>query len=196
MRRHTKCVGMLLTLAVFVLDCSLVSATPITYIYSGTGTGQLGSGTFSNASFKITALADTNNITSWGPASNGPQNTHLTTMIDITSLGSYSITTPSHSWMSGSSSGTGGLGKNLDFNWIKFQENALIGYGLNTPIGPVLEVSPTNVDQFHDVSTSGGLLKFMSISAVTFTAIIAPEPSNLLLLGIGAISLLGYRKAK
>ena len=94
--------------------------------------------------------------------------------------------------MSGSPSGTGGLGKNLDFNWIKFQENALIGYGLNTPIGPVLEVSPTNVDQFHDVSTSGGLLKFTSISAVTFTAIIAPEPSTLLLLGISAISLLSY----
>jgi hypothetical protein len=191
---------MLTTLLIVSFGSDLVSADPITYLYSGTGTGQLGSSTFSDTNFTITALADTNNITLWQLGGNGPQNTHLSTVIDITSLGSYSITTPSHTWISGATSGPGsgwgGLGENLSLNWINIHENEFVGYGLNTPVGPLLYDSPGSVDQFHDVSTSGGLLKFTSISTVSFTAIVAPEPSTLLLLGIGAISLLGYRKAK
>jgi hypothetical protein len=162
-------------------------ATPITYIYSGNGTGQLGSSPFFNANFTITALADTINIKPWGDAVGGPQNTHLSTMIDIAGVGSYLITTPSHTWMDGShdGSGDGGLGKNLGVNWIMFEEHTLADYGLNTPIGPVLEDLPTDVEQFHDISTSGGLLKFDSISTVTFTAIITPEPSSGILFLVG-----------
>src|SRR3954462_8100479 len=89
--------------------------TPISYVYSGTGTGLLGASTFSNANFTITALADTNKIKPWGDAVGGPQNTHLATIIDISGVGSYLISTPSHTWMDGShdGSGRGRLGKNL-----------------------------------------------------------------------------------
>src|SRR5690242_18217465 len=146
MTRNAAYTCTLFVLLVFVLDCSLVSATPITYLYSGTGTGQLGSSTFFDTNFTITALADTNNITLWLLGDNGPQNTHLSTVIDLASLGSYSITTPSHTWISGSisgpDSGYGGLGQNLNANWITIHENEFVGYGLNTPVGPLQYDSP------------------------------------------------------
>jgi hypothetical protein len=184
------------TVAWLMCNVQLASATPITYFYSGTGYGQLGNSTFSDAHFAITALADTSNITSWIYAAGGPQNTHLSAVIDITGLGSFSITTPSHSWMNESPYGLGGLGEDHDANWLTLREDALTHYGLNTPIGPVVENSPEDFEQVHGVSTSGGALTFSYVSTVSFTAIVAPEPSTLLLLGIGAISLLGYRKAK
>jgi hypothetical protein len=42
MPQKTACAISLITLAVVLLGRSLVSATPITYVYSGSGTGQLG----------------------------------------------------------------------------------------------------------------------------------------------------------
>jgi hypothetical protein len=182
--------------AVACLACNaqLASAVPATYIYAGTGTGQLGNSAFSNAQFTITAMADTSNITSWLAGGGGPQNTHLSTTIIIAGLGSFSITDPSHSWMDAAPSGLGGLGADLSFNWITFRENALINYGLNTSAGPVLENSPENVNQFSGISTSGGELTFNSIAPVTFTAIITPEPSTMLLAAIAGLVLALRRK--
>lgn len=160
-------------------------ASPITYVYDGFGTGILGGSPFTDAAFTITASADTDNITAWPYASGGPQNTHLSTLIDIAGLGSFSITTPSHSWISALDTGRGGLGENLDGNWITLEEPALIGYGLDTVLGPVLENSPLHVNQFNNVATTGGALDFSSISSVTFTAI--PEPATLILLGLGGL---------
>ena len=41
-------------------------AAPITYAFNGTASGRLGSTTFSNAAFVITAVGETNDITSLG----------------------------------------------------------------------------------------------------------------------------------
>ena len=177
--------GMAVTWVAFPLSAQ---AAPITYVYDGIGTGTLEGSPFTSAAFTITASADTTNITVWADATYGPQNTHLSSLIDITGLGSFSITAPSHSWMSGTDNGRGGLGANLGPNWITFEDPDLIGYGLDTLFGPVLENSPLNIDQFAGVATTGGTLVFSSISSVTFTAI--PEPATftltiLALLGMG-----------
>jgi hypothetical protein len=166
-------------------------ASPITYVYDGFGTGTLGGSPFTDAAFTITASADTDNITVWSHASGGPQYTHLSTLIDIAGLGSFSITAPSHSWISGSDNGWGGLGENLSSNWITLEEPALFGYGLDTLFGPVLENSPLHVDQFNDVATTGGTLGFSSISSVTFAAI--PEPATLSLLALGTLAAIRRR---
>jgi hypothetical protein len=177
-------------------DAHVACAAPITYLYSGIGTGQIGSTAFSSTGFTITAFADTSNITPWGPAVGGPQNTHLTTTIDIANIGSYSITTPSHSWMSGDpiGEGSGGIGANLSFNWISLDDYALSGYGLNTSIGPVLEESSERFDGFKNVLTSGGILTFTSISTVTFAAVLAPEPSTPSLIAMAAIVFVRLRR--
>jgi hypothetical protein len=175
--------------SIICLACitQLAHAVPVTYIYAGIGTGQLGNFPFSSTQFTITAMADTSHISIWPGGGNVSQNTHLSTTINIAGLGSFAITTPSHSWMDTAlPSGVGGLGQDLFVNWITFRENALIGYGLNTSIGPVAESSPEDVGQFHDVSTTGGALTFNSIAPVTFTAIVTPEPSSIALALVGS----------
>jgi len=167
-------------------------ADPITYIYTGTGSGILGGVAFVDASFTITALADTDNITAWASAAGGPQNTHLSTTIDIDGLGLSTILTPSHTWLD-PWGGYGGLGANLWINWATLSTTAWVGYGLDTAIGPILADSIWDVYGFRAVSTSGGALLFSGMSRLTFEAVTAgtaavPEPATLLLLGIGLVA--------
>ncbi len=183
------------TMCAFVLFLALsisntVFAAPITYVYEGIGTGSLGLTDFTDREFVITASADTNNISPWIMAD--LQNTHLNTTIEIAGLGLFTITTPSHTWIAETC--CGGIGADLDANWITIDENAFVnvGYTLDTILGPIIDNSPSAVSQFADVATTGGTLSFSSMSTVTFTAV--PIPAAVWLLGGGLIGLLGIRR--
>jgi hypothetical protein len=191
-----NCVCLLIMVAIgFVVPIS-ADADPVTYIYAGIGTGSLDSVAFVNAGFTITASADTDNITVWPNAQDGPQNTHLNTTIEINGLGIHTILTASHSWMNGEGNGSGGLGGYMHGgNWITLIEPALIDYGLDTSIGPVFERSPANVNQFRNVSTSGGTLDFESSFVVSFTSVVIPEPTAALFL-CGSGALIGLRRRR
>jgi hypothetical protein len=169
----------------------LADAAPITYLYRGVGSGDIGAASFVDASFVITALADTNNIGSWCCSS--LQNTHLSTTLQITGLGSFVITTPSHTWWS---PGVLGLGKNLSSNWMTFIDSAFDSYDLATDFGPV-SGPPYHVAQFQSVDTSGGTLRFTSIPTASFQAItgstVPDAGSSLLLLGVGLAGLRAWR---
>ena len=173
---------------------------PITYTYQGVGSGTLGTQSFTSAQFTFTAQADTNNIAPWVNAGGGPQNTHLSATILITGLGVFGVTTPSHTWLAQGC--CGGLGADLSANWVTIDEPALIGvgYGLDTNFGPVVDNSPSHVNQFTNVGTGGGTLRFSSISTVTFTASTnaVPEPSTFAMLGIsgGALVVIRLRKKR
>jgi hypothetical protein len=179
--RPSCCRAVILTLILLLAGVRVLQADPISYIYAGVGSGMLGASSFTNSQFQIVGQADTDNITSWPPAANGPQNSHISTSIAIAGLGTYVITTPAHSWMNGAAVPSwGGLGKDHDVNWITLDEAELIGYGLDTPLKPVFEPSPLHIDQFSSVSTSGGSLTFTSMYNVSFTAVI-PETSTAVL---------------
>ena len=135
-------------------------------------------------------MADTDNIGPWRRFAD-LQNTHLSAAIAISGLGSFDLVDASHTWI-----GQGccaGLGADLGWNWVTINESALInvGYGLDASLGPVLDTSPDDVDQFNGVFTSGGALSFSSMNSVTFTAV--PEPKLSLLLGLGLVTSLGRR---
>ena len=170
--------------AIFLLLPGIVFAVPITYIYDGSGSGTLGVNGFSGA-FTITALADTDNILPWVNAD--LQNTHLSTVIDIQGLGTFTINAASHTWIANGC--CGGIGADLAANWITISEAAFhsVGYALDTNLGPILDNTPTNVVQFQNVATSGGALSFSDIAWITFTSslVSVPEPGTLALLGIG-----------
>ncbi len=176
-----------------VLHSSPANAVPITYTYDGVGSGTIGTSTFSGAAFSIVASADTDNIQPWSNAD--LQNTHLSTSIHISGVGTFDILTASHTWIAQNC--CAGIGEDLSSNWITMNSTQLIdvGYGLDTNIGPIIDNSPSNINQFTGVSTSGGTMAFSSVSTVSFTATVVPEPSTAILLTIGLVGL-GYSKKR
>jgi len=165
---------------ILIAAASQATAVPIMYLYEGTGSGTLNGTSFFDASFAITALADTTGVALWPGGGNVVQNTHSSAGINITGLGAFTILTPSHTWGANRVLDFNyvGLGANLDINWVTVNESPLFDYQLASPIGPIFEAVPQDVSQFHDVSTSGGLLHFGAINEITFTAIIVPEPTT------------------
>jgi len=156
-------------------------AVPISYLYTGTGSGSLSGTAFANAAFTITANGDTDSIVP-AQGSDPIMNVHLNTSIAITGLGTFAITPTSGTWIADRC--CGGIGAYLGPNWITLDEPAFTksGYGLDTNFGPVTDSTPLNTEQFTNVPTSGGLLSMPVVSSVTFLAISAvPEPATLLL---------------
>lgn len=197
---HVKAPTAALVTSLLCLSSLPAFAVPITYIYAGHGGGSLGEAIFSDRAFTITALADTDNIAPWSSAGGGPQNTHISTTIDIGGLGLLTINTPSHTWLAAGC--CGGLGQNLSLNWITIDAPALVsvGYDLSTNIGPIVDNTPSHFNQFANVSTSGGLLSFRDISDVTFSAITGtvavPEPTTISLLCLGLIGFAVRRRTR
>jgi hypothetical protein len=143
-----------------VTFAAAVLASPITYLYKGNASGQLGTTAFSNADFIITAIADTDNIKPWSgfEAYHAIQNIHSSAIIEIVGIGSFDILTASHTWVADcivSGRTCGGIGKNLGFNWLTIDEG-LGGYHLSTQIGPISDSTPLAGGSFGGVLTSGG----------------------------------------
>jgi hypothetical protein len=83
-------------------------------------------------------------------------------------------------------SGAGLTGLDL----IDFFNSSLLGYNLNTSIGPLAGSGIFAVNQFTNIGTSIGDLTFSGISQVSFQASTAvPEPGMLMLLGTGLLGL-------
>ncbi|MDR7271653.1 hypothetical protein J2X20_004321 [Pelomonas saccharophila] len=174
-----------LGIAIVALQPCVSLAAPISYVYTGTGSGTLSGTAFTNAAFTITAISDTDNVI---PVQGGDPRyiTHLQTSIAIAGLGTFSVTTPSSTWVA--SRCCGGLGEPLGPNWISFDmpEFGSAGNTLVTNFGPVTDPDPIHTEQFINVSTSGGVLSMPTVGSVTFQAITAvPEPATLLLLAMG-----------
>lgn len=160
-------------------------AEPISYVYTGVGSGNLAGVAFSNAGFTITGIADTNNIV---PEQHGEPvyNEHLQTRVTIDGVGTVSIFENTSTYVLQGC--CGGFGKTLLADWIGIDAPEFVnaGYRLDTALGPVTDTTPANTFQFVNVPTSGGVLSMPVISTVTFRAVTAvPEPASFLLLAMG-----------
>ena len=116
MRRHflAKLIGVAVATAVLLAPAA-ASATPITYIYSGIGSGFLGVAPFEDTAFVITAEADTANVGPW-PGHASFQNTHASATIELSGLGSFTFIDPTHTWISEGC--CMGIGADLSLNYL------------------------------------------------------------------------------
>lgn len=156
-------------------------AAPITYTYSGVGSGSLGGAAFTDAAFLVSAQADTDNIAPWVNAT--VQNTHTSASILLDGIGSFAFSVPTHTWVANNC--CGGFGVNLGLNLLTVN-SPTITYGLATILGPTLFQDATTHGQFSSIATTGGLLTITSLknNELTFAAAV-PEPSTVALVLAG-----------
>ncbi|MBZ5634845.1 MAG: PEP-CTERM sorting domain-containing protein [Acidobacteriia bacterium] len=192
---------------------TVVGASPIIYMESGTASGMIGGTAFSDVQVQVTVSGDTANVVSGvieGFAFFG--NVSSATTVTIAGIGTATVSDPSGivSIPTPVSIDTGfpvlpyvaigTLDSTLSFDSLTGigveGSNALLGYDLKTSIGPITG-SPGGIGYptslfFH--TTLGDLsftANFSPTTVGTFTATLVPEPTSLLLLGSGLALLAG-----
>jgi len=180
---------------------SQATAAPITYTLKGVASGTVGTQSFSDAMFTIQGVSDTADV--FETIHPTPPIMHVfhapvpagSATINISGFGSgiFPFVTEFFIYQEHYAVGISRTGGDL----LDMGNIVLTTYDLKSSIGPVVNtLGPPDglFNGMHNVPTSLGLINFSSLHmAVTFTATTAvPEPSTLTLLGLGALSLLGY----
>ena len=156
-------------------------AAPVTFTYTGTGSGEIGATPFTNQSFTITAVGDTANCYSWGSGSSSGYTTpHESASISIGSLGTYTFISATDTFVN---NGTEVCG----FQWAPSPytdfyyspaTSAWQSWNMLSSIGPVTGTAQLLQWNLQAVMTSGGILEFNSAYCPgSFQATVAPQPS-------------------
>jgi hypothetical protein len=187
----------LATVMILFGGISPARANFVTYVFSGTGTGMLGTQSFTNDSFTITVTSDTSLITPFSFTRNNFVNNGFSispspTSISLANVGVASFIGGEKVFVNNS---TSILGLQLPSNSDLLDLPAsppFDTYNMQTSLGPIFVASPTAVNQFQGVATSLGSISFSGITNVTFQATVVPEPSSFALCGLAGLSGLGY----
>jgi PEP-CTERM motif len=172
---------------------SPVSATMLTFTYTGRGSGTLNGTPFAASNFTITATGDTANRRSLGV---GWGITHNSASIQIVGLGQFGLTSGTSTCVN-NSNGTLNLGRS-PVGGDLFDSSTNAAFNTWDMLGPIGPITGTGYlmqwNDGHDplINTTGGILIFNSGScAETFTAL--PEPATLLLLALGGLAMVRRR---
>lgn len=174
-----------------------VKAAPITFLFTGIGTGTLGDTPFTNAAFTITALADTLNIEFATFGATTPAVLSSSTTISITGLSTATFTTPQRIF-NNQPLAIVGVNKPSPPSSDRYDIfNATLGtYTLATAFGPVsgsvvaigLTGVPTNLGTL-DLTPDSLNGTFQAISGDV--AAVAPEPGSIALVSVGLAAMAG-----
>jgi hypothetical protein len=195
-----------IVLLTVVLGASIAYAVPITYTFTGTATGTLGSTPFTNAMLTISVTLDTNNILN--PSSGFFQNPYAPNAATFSIGGIGSGTLSNNGAVLGSQTQLLGnvriadntVGALIVIGDTLIGSTALASYSLATPIGP-LGPETTSPFSFPTVPTSSGSLAVTSIANMTFQATVSsaglatPIPPSLYLC-LGGLACLGFYRAR
>jgi hypothetical protein len=194
--RSTSKAMLFLIIATFVANSF---GSPITFTYTGTGSGSIGGSAFGDSAFSITGLGDTTNRQT---LTGGFVIDHSSASIAIVGVGSFSFVTSTRTFfnefsdLAGFSRG-GALGSDLFYGPATV---LLDGWNMLTSIGPVAGNTSLLQWALLPVITSGGQLLFNDGTAPgTFTAVVSgsvPDTSSTLLLLACALVGLGVLRRK
>jgi len=175
---------------------TLLPAAPITYIFTGTGSGSLTdannqSNPFTNAPLTITYTGDTNNVTALNASTSIISTAPGSVSMAIQGLGTFHFSDAGFVFVNRQSLFVGFGTNNLD----RFDLGQLAGigsYDLTTAFGPATTADTCCTFQFINVAMDGGSLTVNTLVPVgTFAAVLgAPEPGTWMLLGSGIAGVL------
>lgn len=198
-RKKHLCSVTALVLAGWVLGAaSDAHGTPITYTFTGIGSGSIGSTAFTDASFTFVFTADTTAI----DASGAPFY-RLTDVAGTFSEDATNVTlTPTVSIVATADAATPRINFfNATFdNGLGINDPSLANYELSTSFGPLTVTAPGTATSFltptfntvgDGFASTGGVVEITANTSLTFTAALqgpaVPEPASLALLGTALV---------
>lgn len=164
------------------------SGAPIAYTFKGTASGSLNGASFANQPLTVVIQGDTANVNAV-PGGAGLYDifSGLSSAVTLGSLlaGSFAGSDLYLVNSQSASDGTVTFGTGMDL--IGLTANALRTYDLKTALGPVGGVvDAVALGQFSSIGLAGGsTLTVSSLTNATFAAAPVPEPSSLVLAGLG-----------
>lgn len=191
-------VAVLVGVFLLLVGACAANANSITYSFAGTGTGDLNGVPFTGASFTITVLGDTSNITNCFTVD--LCNVANSATIAITGFSTATFVTATQVFDAQGFPAAGFERAVNGLDLLDLSDTAFATYSLATSIGPIFVANPFAVNQFscnHGcVVTTQGNLNFSSIVNVTFNATATPEPGTLIMFGSGIVGLAGILRRK
>jgi hypothetical protein len=155
-----------------LLESGEAYATPIIYIFSATGSGNLGTNAFSDVPFTITCTADTSGIAN--PTNGLFQVADRTATISVSGLGLATFTNPTLN-VDNQIRSSIGLSDPAQNRAILFVDNpAFSSYNLGTSLGPLTGPPTFNFDT--PFATTSGDFSLGSVSTVSFESLTIPPP--------------------
>jgi len=184
-KEKTSLAILLIIVVICIVAVNPAQATPITFSFTGAGSGNLDTTVFTDVAFEVLISADTDDVSYdiYGP--DIPIIEDLSGTIDISGVGIGTFVEPLYVFDNQTTNAVG-FGNRTEYDLIDLPviSVGLDTYDLTTYFGPITDQDPF-FGQFVNVKLSIGALTFTSMSYATFTAV--PEPGTVLLVALGGL---------